>query len=301
MGSPVIIFSGALGLNTVVDPVRVSYDPETGVSDLGVAINIRLDDTGRPGRVDGFSSVEPGEFHSLFCDGGDCFVGKDTALYQVAGDLTTTGIRSGLSGDRISYTQAVDKTYYSNGLQNGILKDGISTPWVKDEYLGPDTSKYLTAAPIGHHLATAFSRIFIAEDDVLWWSEAFRYGLYNQAINFVRFPSKILMVKPVASGLFVSDRSKTYFLSGTDPHSFIQRMVATYPAHEWSDAIDYVEGMDIGLEPGLCAMWTSPEGAVLGTPSGQLININKSKIIYPENCQSGASLLRGYNFIHTIT
>ena len=74
MGSPVTIFSGTTGLNTVVDPVRLPYDSNAGVSDLGVAVNIKIDDSGRPGRVDGFVSLESGGFHSLFCDGGDCFV-----------------------------------------------------------------------------------------------------------------------------------------------------------------------------------------------------------------------------------
>ncbi len=296
------LLEGCSGLNTVVDPVRLPYSRKTGISDLGVAVDVKIDETGRIGRVDGFSSLESGGFHSLFCDAGDCFVGKTTALYQVTTSLTTTGVRSGLSGDRIAYTQDADKTYYSNGSQNGVIEGGISSSWAKDENLGPDTSKYLTAAPVGHHLAVAFSRMFVTQDDVLWWSEVFRYGLFNQSVNFVRFPSKILMVKPVDSGLFISDRKKTYFLNGTNPHGFGQRTVATYPAYEWSDAIDYVDGLEIGLDsPGLCALWSSPEGAIVGTASGQLININKSKIIYPEDGQVGASLIRGYDFIHTIT
>ncbi len=297
---PIKLFSGATGLNTVVDPVRIPYDADTGVSDLGVAVNIKLDDTGRPGRVDGYSSLEAGGFHSLFCDGGDCFVGKDTALYHVATDLSTSGVRSGLSGDRIAYTQAANKTYYTNGTQNGVLEGGLSSPWALDEYFGPDSSNYLTKPPVGHHLAVAFSRMFVAQDDVLWWSEVFRYGLYNQAINFVRFASKILMIKPVVSGLFVSDQKRTYFLQGTNPHTFNRNPVANYPAYEWSDAIDYVSGLELGVDPGMCALWSSPEGAVLGTASGQLFNINKSKVIYPEDGQAGASLIRGYDLIHTI-
>ncbi len=81
----------------------------------------------------------------------------------------------------------------------------------------------------------------------------------------------------------------------------MQERVATYPAYEWSDCIEYVEGMEIGLDtPGLCALWHSPEGAILGTPSGQLINMNKSKVVYPQSGSYGASVIRGYDFIHTI-
>jgi len=299
---PVTLLHGCTGLNTVVDPVRLPYDSKAGVSDLGVAVNIRIDETGRVSRVDGFSSVDTGSYHSLFCDGGDCFVGKGTALYQVGMDLSVTGVRSGLSGDRITYAQSGNRTYYSNGTQNGYIESGISRPWNKDDYLGPDSAKYFSAAPVGNHLAFAFSRMFVSEDDVLWWSEPFRNGLFNKAINFVRFSTKILMLKPVASGCFISDEKRTYFLRGTDPHQFIQEIVANYPAYEWSDAIDYVDGMEIGLDSsGLCAFWSSPEGAILGTANGQIVNMNKAKIIYPEDGQSGASLIRGYEFIHTIS
>jgi len=297
---PIKLFNGSSGLNTVVDPVRIKYDLDTGISDLGVAVNIKLDETGRPSRVDGYSEVLSGSYHSVFCDGGDCFVGKGTSLYQLGTDLTETGVRSGLSGDRIAFAEDV-YTYYSNGTQNGVITNGISAAWPTDTYYGPDSSKDWSTAPVGHHLAFAFSRAFVAQNDILWWSEPFRYGLFNQAINFVRFPTKILMIKPVVSGMFVSDEKKTYFLQGTNPHTFIQQIVAQYPAYEWSEAIDYVEGLEIGLNnSGLCVLWSSPEGAILGTAQGQLININKSKIIYPEDGQYGASLLRGYDFIHTI-
>lgn len=298
--NPITLFTGSTGLNTTVDPVRLKFDPETGVSDLGVAVNIKIDDTGRPGRVDGFSEILTGSYHSVFCDGGPCFVGKGTALYQLGTDLSETGVRSGLSGDRIAFTQDL-YTYYSNGTQNGVIKEGVSSAWPIDEYLGPDSSKFFEVAPIGNHLAFAFSRAFITQDDILWWSEPFRYGLFDKAINFVRFPTKILMIKPVVSGMYVSDEKKTYFLKGMNPHTFVQQVVAPHPAYEWSDAIDYVSGLEIGVDdPGLCAFWSSPEGAILGTANGQLININKSKVIYPEDGQAGASLVRGYDLIQTI-
>ena len=109
------------------------------------------------------------------------------------------------------------------------------------------------------------------------------------------------MVKPVDGGLFVSTSKAIYFLEGLVPGDFTQKKRASYPALEWSDAIDYVNGTDIPefeIE-GLCALWTTPEGAMLGTPTGNLINLNKNKVIYPHGTK-GASLLRGLNFIHTI-
>ena len=144
--------------------------------------------------------------------------------------------------------------------------------------------------------------MFIAKGPAVWWSEYLGPHLYNLAKNYWKLASDCLMVKRVADGMFVSDESKTWFYKGKNPNKVEDIIkVADFPAFEWSEAIDYVEGLDIGLkEPGACAMWASPEGAILGTPSGMIVNMNKETIIYPERCGQGAGLIRGYNFIHTL-
>jgi len=44
------MLASVTGLNTKVDPVRLEYDPKTGVEELSVAYNVDIDDTGRVGR-----------------------------------------------------------------------------------------------------------------------------------------------------------------------------------------------------------------------------------------------------------
>jgi hypothetical protein len=116
--------------------------------------------------------------------------------------------------------------------------------------------------------------------------------------GFAQFDSDIRMVRSVGSGLFVSSMTKTYFLTGLLPSEFSMKEVASFPAVEWSDARDSVDGGDIGFNPGLCLLWASPEGAILGTPDGMVINLTKKNIIYPENVNSGFGALVGYEFIH---
>ena len=36
MADPIVIFSSSNGLNNKIDPVRLPYDPDTGVQDLAV-------------------------------------------------------------------------------------------------------------------------------------------------------------------------------------------------------------------------------------------------------------------------
>lgn len=298
----VTILRKCTGLNIVVDPVDLEFNPEQGTSDLSECMNVSIAPSGRSGRSDGYIKVQDlVDGHSGFCDGGDAFIAQGTSLYHIGTDDSLTGIRSNLSGDRIAYLQHGDRTYYSNGVQNGVIHNGISFSWEVDEYNGPDSNiQWCTTVPKFSHMAQLSGRLYGSYKNMLMWSEPYKFGLYSFK-HIKMFSTEIKMIKAVAEGLFISDIKSQYFLKGLDPTTMILQKVANYPAYEWSDAIDYVEGLEIGLNnPGLCALWLSPEGVCLGTSTGQLINLNKEKIIYPENGSAGASLLRGYHLIHTI-
>lgn len=294
---PVTIFSEATGLNTVTDPVRIRFNK--GVTDLQVAANIKIDQSGRINRRPGTTLLQAGAYHSLFCDGGDCFVVGGDSLYQVASDGSISSIRSGLNpGARMAFETVGARTYYSNGFQFGWIMGGISNAWEKGTYSGPDTTRFFSGPMPGHHLSSGYGRMLIAEDNVIWWSELYDYGLFDRAGSFAQFNTKILMVKAVTAGWFVSTEKNTYFLAGVNPKEWNLIKVASFPAVEWTVAIDYVEGGDLGLEPGLYALWASHEGAILGTPGGSIQNLNKSKIVYKECGKAGFGCLMGYDFIH---
>ncbi len=244
--------------------------------------------------------IQAGAFHSLFCDGGDCFVVKGESLYRVSTDGTILLVRDGLTADaQVDFEQVGDRTYCTNGYEIGWIQEGFFREWEKGIYHGPDTTRAFSGPVTGNHIASFYGRMLISEYNALWWSEPYDFGLFNLAESFVQFHTKIRMVKPVAGGCFVSTEKNTYFLEGPNPKGWISKRVANYPALEWSAAIEYVDGMDVGMQsPGLCAVWASPEGAVLGTPGGQIINLTKPKVIYPNDASTGFGCLMGYSFIH---
>jgi len=308
MQEPILLFAGSVGLNTVVDPTRISFDPDTGISDLGVAVNITLDQTGYISRRPGYTQVESSNAHSLFCDKHDCLFISGDSLYRLLPNYSTELLRSGLNqGRRMAYTQVNADIYYTNEVDLGIIREsGVSEAWEASSYVGPTTNKVFDGPRPGRHLAFFAGRIFVFEEDVLWWSEPYAYSWFDRGRSFIQFPTNGRMIKPVEAGLFVSDSEKTYFLSGRDPQQFKVSVVSNYPVVEWSDAIDYVDALEAGLndlgipDTGLCALWASFEGACLGTSSGAFINLNKKKVIYPEYGNKGAGLLKGYNYIHNI-
>jgi len=141
--------------------------------------------------------------------------------------------------------------------------------------------------------------MLVSKENVLWWSEPYNFGLFDMAVSFVQFYTKIVMLAKVNGGLFLSTEKNTYFLAGRDPGQWQAQKVAGYPAIEWTNTI--AEASDIGAElPGQYAVWVSREGVILGAPDGNIVNLNKRKIIYPETVKSGFGGLIGTNFIHGV-
>ena len=288
MTDPIVIFNGTTGLNTVNDPARL---PDGDVAEI---VNMRIDQSGRPSKRVGQTLLEDGSFHSLYDSKYECFVAKDrdndTAIYQISNDGTLTGIRSGLTYQaKICFKAYGNKVYYCNGSEQGYLFEGSSNIWSVGDYFGPSTDRSFTVPDRLNHLEIHSGRMYSSVGSVLYWSEPFRFDLFDQVRNFISFHSNIRMVLSVAGGLFISTEWNTYFLTGNDPTKFTLVKIASFPALEWSACNEMVDGADIGFDPGLCGLWNSVEGAILGFPSGQILNLTKEKIIYPEDVTFGFS------------
>ena len=303
---PVSMFLGTTGLNTVSDEARLGYD-DTGLCDLAQAVNISIDATNRPSRRSGYAVAQAGEFHSLFCDGFACCVAKefpaDCSIMQVNPDGTLVGIRSGLTkGRRISWAQSHDAPFdlfYANGVENGVVRNGISYNWPdhsKMAMLTP-TNIFYSPAPVGYLIAIVHGRMFVATEEALYYSVPFTFGCFDLGGSYLPW-KRVTMIKEVKGGVFISTDAEVLFYAGVDISTAEVSTVSPFPAIPGSALTEYVEGAELGLPPGLCAVWVTREGVFVGMPTGEVVNINRQKIIYPEDVTSGAAMLRGYNFIH---
>ena len=300
---PIVIFKGTSGLNTVDDPARIQPG-EGGHIDVVEIVNMTIDRSGRPMTRSGLTTLHSGNFHSLFCDRGACLVCKDNALYGMGNDGSLTGIRSDLTnGAKLSYVQFGDYTYYINGFELGRVKDNISYVWSKGTYTGVDTTRSFEGPPIGTHIETFAGRMFVSVSNVLYWSELFNFDIFDNAKSFIQFQSDIVFVQEINTGLFVSTKNNTYFLNGNDSGGFDATLVLPYPGIEWSNAKSTIAAKELNFElnfdlSGYLVAWNSIEGAIIGLPNGSVINLNKNKIIYPENVSTGFGGFMGYHFIH---
>ncbi|UOF79311.1 hypothetical protein [Caudoviricetes sp.] len=77
----------------------------------------------------------------------------------------------------------------------------------------------LDAAQTGHIVRYYRGRIYIAKDNILWYSEPFKYQHFNLSSNYFEFPDRIREVLPVEDGIWICS-DKLYYLSGDNPDDF---------------------------------------------------------------------------------
>lgn len=300
------LYTASTGLNDIVDHTRVQFNAESGVTDLVECKDIDIDDSGAIFRRQGQSLLKAGEFHSLFCNKGDCFVVEDITdsalLWQVGTDYSLTGVRSGLTkGERLSYWQLGENTYYSSRTFNGLIISGSSYDWPTNEHVGETTVRSFYPAPLGTHIAIHNGRMWIALDNTIWISEPYAYGKFDKSRRYLQFASNVRMIRPVDGGVWVSTDTSTGFIKNTDKIDQMEYDIkSATPAHEYSDCIELVDLSKTVLETkGLSAVWSSDQGLVVGSETGALDVVTKDKLNYP-NGSKGVTVADGHNIINSV-
>ena len=295
-----IIFKGSSGLNTKTDPHRVFLDPETGISDLAVAVNVDHDRTGRVSRRKGYSFTSIDDpVHSLWCENGPCLFVTGTTLCELHSDYTLTILATVTADARVRYFQLGQRAYWSNGFEKGYIEAGANHDWVRGDYVGPTTTRNLSDPPLGHLIAYGHGRAWIAQETVCWYSEPYDIGAFDLARNFFPFLTRITMVHPVDDGVYFSDRRATYFSEGTDPKVMKLVPIANYPVIEGTDTPLDMGKFGDGSFPGLAraqspgVIWTSPQGVCVGAYNGMHINLTWNKVTYPSSLRGGSVCFDG--------
>lgn len=100
-------------------------------TDLDVATNVNLDNSGKLLSRDGYVKKIAAAVHSLWAHGDICLYVQGTSLKRLNSDLTSSvTVRSDLtSGLVMSYDQVDSKVYYSNGTQTGIYTGNGNRTW----------------------------------------------------------------------------------------------------------------------------------------------------------------------------
>lgn len=136
------------------------------LGDLAIARNVDIDDAKKLRRRKGFAAtVLTDACHSIFSSGGVNLVCVGSALCRwfpdVALPQARTTLRTGLSGDAISYAAVGARIYYSDGVYTGCVDDGVARSWGIEPPIGqPIASASGGSLPAGtYQFAATFLRI----------------------------------------------------------------------------------------------------------------------------------------------
>lgn len=285
-----ITFKRFKGINNLANAKDLELD------ELREAKNIDLDSEGKAIRRNGYTKkvMPSGIIHSLWSNDRICLFVEGTTLKRLYEDYTSSDIRTNISTLPVSYVDVNEIVYYSNASVIGYIENGVGKTFVNP------TKNFKQAPQPGQHIEYYNGRLYIARNDVIWYTDAFNFGHVDMRSNFIRMKDEITMLGAVDDGMYVSigditDRSSVLFLSGLQPKEFVIRQVADYGAIEGTDV--KVNGSFIGEGiAGKAILWTSRKGVCLGANGGNFTNLTKDKYIVSDR-RYGAGLFQLRNGI----
>jgi hypothetical protein len=278
---------GFLGINNVADAARLQV--RGGKSFLVECLNTDIDNELMLHRRDGFGdeSYSAASVHSLWSSGAVCLFVQGHDLMMLNDDYSSSVIHADAGTARMSYVDVNGIIYYTNGTVIGYIQNGICYP------LADPDETFKTPLEPGHLIEYFNGRLYVAQKNVIWYSDAMALGRTDKRKNFRPFPSYIAMMRAVADGLYVSDLHTTWFMGGKDPGEAILMSKANYGAIPGTDVridSESIAGMDPGQQ---VILWSSPLGICLGAPGGQFRNLTRD--FYSLAGNRGAAIVRSQN------
>lgn len=291
------------GIHAKVDPVRLRYDPETGVQLLAQAVNVDVDQAGRISRRKGKRKIiDATAPHSLWSTNDEAkafFIAGDT-LYSFLVDGTTQVIKAGLTvGLPGFFCKVGQDVFFNNGSERGIVRNGETwEDWEATPYTGVDTVRRFSGPPQGTIITHYRGRILIASnnDKAIWYSEPLNYGCFDLARNFFLTGGNILMMIAGDEGIFYSSETAVFYLRG---QSYKE--------------IELVKILDVPAVPGtaitLRSEWISPEfqgeavcfvaqdmGVCVVLNNGTVLTLSKDRVDLPHASTGCAVIDRHHDF-----
>jgi hypothetical protein len=217
-----------------------------------------------------------------------------TITVPVGGGITLTNIPQSTAASINIYVTAAngDQLYWQANIPMGETTYSL-TSLNRGRLL---ETQFLERMPPGQIVRYGHGRMWVAVDDLLIFSPALRYGLFDPRFTYFRFPKTIDIVQPIEDGIYVI-ADKTYFLAGTDPMEMKQEVVYPYPGVRGTGMAvphsKFVAENDLISDSAKedVAFWYSTHGAVVGYPRGNIHPLTEDRVAIAEYGK-GASLLR---------
>lgn len=141
----------------------------------------------------------------------------------------------------------------------------------------------LTQPPSGTLVAEYKGRLWIVQDNVLWFTHEYGPHYVDPAFGYYMFDGSLTLVASAEDGLYVGTDSKIYFLQGQKPSEMTVRQVLQRGAISWSQLADTPTDVFLGQGafPSRCCSFISSDGVFcIGRPGGIIQQINSDTAVF---------------------
>jgi hypothetical protein len=190
------------------------------------------------------------------------------------------------------YAQVGAEIYWMNGEVRGIFNcpTGVCRDWVARDYVGPETNRTFSDVPIGTCLVHYQSRLYIAQGNVVWYTEPYAYSWVDRARNFLMFPGVPTDMFSSKEGMFVSilEKDTTFFVTGNTAKDLTPRPIA--PAII-PGTLSKIKGSEVGMDSEeIVFLGTTKQGIILITGKGEVKNLTRNRLTYPATNKGAAAV-----------
>ena len=140
---------------------------------------------------------------------------------------------------------------------------------------------YLSPPPLGHALAHLDARLFIADGNIVWYTEPHDYDHVDTRKNFYQFGADVSVLAAVKDGLYVC-ADRTYFIPGAGGKNAEQLEVLDFGAFA---------GTAQRVPKSNDSIWMSERGPVVATAGGS-VEVLSADSLSPGKMEGAASLVR---------
>jgi len=289
-----ITISQFAGVKNTVAPERLQP------GELERARNVDIDDARQLRRRRGYTLKSAGSYHSLFrADHGLVYGVKNGALGRIEPNYSFITIASGVGSRPLAYVHLGDYIYFSSEVTSGKFEHHTNTPapwgavaaekmWLSPvvnptSTLPPIKGKSYMRPPLASILAYFNGRIYLAVDNIVWFTELYLYDWVDDVKGYLPFENDVKVLAAVADGLYVGTETAVWYLSPTEG-GMKRVQVANYGAIKGS-----AQQVPSNLIPDQLQQQTkggtlilTKQGLCIGMDGGNFLNLMQTTVIFPD-------------------
>lgn len=139
--------------------------------------------------------------------------------------------------------------------------------------------RFKAPTPTGQHIGYWRGRLLTARGNILAFSDAMAYHLHDPREGWIQLPQRITFLQPVDGGIWLGQVDHVIFLAGATPRELeLTRKTSRAPVPFSSLALPADVAPEVAGGGRAAVAWLASNGFVLGTPDGQVIEPQASRI-----------------------